>query len=88
MTTEKLIEIAQICCTGCDEDCPYRVGDVVDCMTVLLDDVTDRLEKVYTELKKQCPCESCEYFADCDEIGYDAICCSSGNIWEQDDDEE
>lgn len=86
MTTKKLIEIAKICCTGCDKDCPYWANDIVDCMTVLLDDVTDRLEKAYAELKKQCSCESCEYFADCDEIGYDAICCSSGNMWEREDD--
>ena len=92
MTTKKLIELAKYCIgqnpnnyISC-KDCPYKKCD--SCKEMLLSGVADRLEKAYIELKKQCSCASCEHFANCDEIGYDAICCSSGNMCELEGDEE
>nr|DAG62927.1 MAG TPA: hypothetical protein [Caudoviricetes sp.] len=60
MTTEKLIELAEICGYGsCTPNCPYYTDDLSECGFKLLNDVTDRLEKAYIELKDLSCCSNC-----------------------------
>ena len=61
MTTEKLIELAEICGyeDSCTPDCPYYTDDLCECGFKLLNDVTDRLEKAYIELKDLSRCSNC-----------------------------
>lgn len=84
MTTEKLIEIAKICSEEdrCPLDCPYYTDDLNACGFKLLNDVTDRLEKAYIELKEQSYCSTCKYNNICSGDGDADTGCNGSDKWE------
>ena len=89
MTTEKLIELAKKCDNGvCDEGCPYYNEPLIDCVSYLLADVTEKLEMAYTELKEQGYCSTCKYNNICSGDGDADTDCNGSDKWEWVGDEE
>lgn len=84
MTTEKLIEIAEICGyeDSCSPNCPYYTDDLSECGFKLLNDVTDRLEKAYIALKEQGYCNTCKYSNICSGDGDADTGCNGSDKWE------
>ena len=84
MTTEKLIELAEICGyeDSCTPDCPYYTDDLCECGFKLLNDVTDRLEKAYIALKEQGYCNTCKYSDICSGDGDADTGCNGSDKWE------
>ena len=89
MTTEKLIELAEICGyeDRCSPDCPYYNDDLDVCGFKLLNDVTDRLEKAYIELKEQGYCSTCKYSDICSGDGDADTGCNGSDKWEWEGDD-
>lgn len=84
MTTEKLIEIAKICCEEdrCIPDCPYYTDILDECGFKLLNDVTDRLNQAYIALKDQGYCNTCKYNNICSGDGDADTGCNGSDKWE------
>lgn len=90
MTTEKLIEIAKICSyeDRCPLNCPYFNGKTKNCADKLLGDVTDRLEKAYTDLEEQGYCSTCKYSNICSGDGDADTGCNGSDKWEWEGEEK
>lgn len=91
MTTEKLIKLAKICGyeDSCSPNCPYYTDDLSECGFKLLNDVTDRLEKAYIELKEQGYCTTCKYNNICSVfVDNSDIVCNGIDKWEWVGDDE
>lgn len=100
MTTEKLIKLAKYCIdpyrweyerkynVNCEKCCPYYKDGTSECTAKLLTDVTDRLEKAYSELKEQGYCSTCKNSKFCSGDGDFDTDCNGGDKWKWDGDGE
>lgn len=84
MTTEELIKVAKKCShkNHCPLDCPYLLSMMSGCEDELLAEVTDRLEKAYTDLKEQGYCSTCKYSDICSGGGDADTGCNGSDKWE------